>query len=98
MCDGYTKERLDRKIKFRWALEFVSNVKLTNFFFCFDVLHGIMKQSKQGFIIVLMFSMRIPIYSSLKIYMSIDVERLSKKRFDVAVTGDTVESARSQHA
>ena len=45
------------KIKFRWVLKFVSNVKII-IFFCFDVLHGTMKQPKQGFIIVWMFSIR----------------------------------------
>ena len=45
------------KIKFRWVLKFVSNVKITTFF-CFDVLHGTMKQPKQGFIIVWMLSIR----------------------------------------
>ena len=45
------------KIKFRWVLKFVSKVKIT-IFFCFDDLHGTMKQPKQRFIIVWMFSIR----------------------------------------
>ena len=46
-----------RCVKFLWVLKFVSNVKITTFF-CFDVLHGTMKQSKQGFIILWMLSIR----------------------------------------
>ena len=57
VSDQFHRTGQASKIKFRWVLKFVSNVKITTFF-CFDVLHGTMKQPKQGFIIVWMLSIR----------------------------------------
>ena len=56
MTNSTERDRL-AKLNFDGFLNLYQTLK-SQFFFCFDVLHGSMKQSKQGFIIVWMFSIR----------------------------------------